>query len=337
MSTVNMEHVAQLAGVSRTTVSRVLRSPHLVQVRTRAKVESVLHEQGYVYHSAAADLSRRRSSILGLILPTVKTYAFASTILAVQEAAAEMDMTVMLGSTQYDAEKEASLLRQFQARRLSGLLLVGHTDSAERQIESIQKSGTPCVVLWTTPSSLLVSEVGFDNLQAGYMITSYLLQLGHKRIAVVSGPAEGGKRVAERVQGYRQALTEYGLPIVPEYILSGQPDIPTGEWAVQRLMQCKPRPTAIFAASDVIAIGVLSGAAAIGLSVPHDLSVAGFDNIDFSAHTNPPLTTISVPAVTMARLAVQALVDMSENKSTLIRHLLPCELVVRESCAPPKL
>lgn len=216
MVTINMEHIAQLTGVSRTTVSRVLRCPHLVQPATRDKVLAVLDEQGYVYHSTAADLSRRKSSILGLILPTVKTYAFASTILAVQQAAAEMDMTVMLGSTQYDAEKEAFLLRQFQARHLSGLLLVGHTDAAEMQIEAIQKSGTPCVVLWTTPSSLLFSEVGFDNLQAGYMITSYLLQLGHKHIAIISGPAEGGKRVAERVQGYRQALEEANIPSRPE-------------------------------------------------------------------------------------------------------------------------
>lgn len=336
MSIISMESIARLAGVSRTTVSRVLRTPHLVQPATRDKVKGILQQYEYVYHAAAADLSRRKASIIGLILPTVKSLAFADTILAVQQAATDMGMTVMLGSTQYDTGKEEHLLQQFHSRRLSGLVLVGHTEEMEKRVEDIHKGGTPCVVIWTTPGNSLLNEVGFDNMLAGHSATSYLLDMGHTRIALITCPPGGGRRVAQRTQGYKNALEEYGIPVRPEFIRTGMPDISIGEQMLREFMALPSPPTAIFAASDMLAIGLLSGARAMGIRVPEDLSVVGFDNIDFAAHTNPPLTTVAVPAGTMARIAVGILRDLQFTARPSVHHVLPTHLVIRKSCAPPK-
>ncbi len=336
MSTINMEHIARLAGVSRTTVSRVLRAPHLVQPATRDKVTSILHQYKYVYHSAAADLSRRKTSIIGLILPTVKTLAFADTILAVQQAATDMGMTIMLGSSQYDTNKEAYLLQQFHSRRLSGLVLLGHTKEMEKRVEEIHRGGTPCVVIWTTPSNVLLNEVGFDNILAGYNAVTYLLDMGHTKIAIVTGPRGAGHRVVQRLHGYKKALQEYGIPVRHEYIKTGMPDINVGEQTLREFMELPSPPTAIFATSDMLAIGTLNAARGLGMRVPEDLSVVGFDNVDFAAHTNPPLTTVAVPAGPMARIAVGILRDLQFTSPPPVHHVLPTHLVIRKSCAPPK-
>ena len=335
MAEVNMQAIAELAGVSRITVSRVLRSPHLVRSDTRERILSIINELGYVYHAAAADLIKGKTSIIGLILPTIRTLVFAETILAVQDAANELGMNVILGSTQYDPLLEEQLLRQFQGRRLAGLILVGFTPGREEQILSLQAGGIPSVVIWNTPSGSGLNQVGFDNRAAAREVMEYLIGLGHRRIGLIVGPESGGTRVRERVDAYKEALGAHGLPFEEKLVRSAEPTIPNGEAEAKHLLtRVSPRPSAIFAASDNLAIGAISAARALGLGVPTDLSVCGFDNIDFAAHSNPPLTTVDVPAREMARIAAGYLSELiqGKNNSQPLLSCLETRLVIRDSC-----
>lgn len=339
MSEVNMQTVAGLAGVSRITVSRVLKTPHLVRPDTRERILAIINQLGYVYHAAAADLIKGKTSIIGLILPTIRTTVFAETILAVQDAADELGMNVILGSSQYDPVREEQLLWQFQRRRLAGLILVGFTPGREEQILRLQAGGIPSVVIWNTPSPCsALNEVGFDNRKAAREAMEHLLGLGHRRIGLIVGPEGSGARVRERVEAYRDALSTHGISFDPELVRSVEPAILTGETEARRLLtNVHPRPSAIFAASDNLAIGALSAARTLGFDVPGDLSVCGFDNMDFSAHSNPPLTTVDVPDREMARIAarhLRTLIQGDASECPLAVCLETC-LVIRKSCAPP--
>jgi len=334
-----MQVIANMAGVSRTTVSRVLHAPQTVHPHTRERILSMMRQAGYVYHAAAADLPRGKSSTIGLIIPTVRTTVFAETILAVQDAAAEMGMTIMLGNSQYDSVLEEGILFQFQRRRPAGLILVGFTPGRERQILELQRTGIPCVTIWTTPSDSRLHQVGFDNRKAALEMTEYLIGLGHRRIGIITGPQSGCWRIQDRQAGYREALEKHAIPFDPALMRSIEPTIANGEAeAMHMLAELSARPSAIFAASDVLAIGVLSAARKLKLCVPDELSVAGFDNMDFSAHTSPPLTTMAVPAREMAWIATRLLRELilRGKQEEMHSSCLATHLVVRESCAPPQ-
>ena len=337
MSTVNMQAVAEQAGVSRTTVSRALCTPERVRPATLARIQAIMERLGYVYHSAAADLPRKKTSIIGLVIPSLRTPIFADTILAVQNAADELGMTVMLGCSHYDPVREEHLLHQYRSRRLAGLILIGHTPGREAQIQDLQAAGIPCVVIWTTPDHPSLSQVGFDNRQSVEEMIDYLVGLGHTRIAIVTGPLGAGRRVQDRLEGYKNALERHGLAFDRALVGAGEPEISVGEEEMRRLMSLKNPPTAVFTASDMLAVGALSAARKLGLSVPGDVSVAGFDDIEFAAHTNPPLTTIAVPSREMAWMATRFLRDLINGREPEGAKTcrLSTRLVIRESCGPP--
>ena len=331
-----MQKIADLAGVSRATVSRVLCDPAKVKPETREVIQNIMDEFGYTYHAGAAELIKRRTSIIGLIIPTVLSSAFSNTILAVQEAAIELGMSLILGCAEFDVDKEEAILQQFLARRVAGVIMIGHAEQNEQLILKLQRSGIPSVIIWTTPASPHLCEAGFDNIASAKKAVDYLLDMGHKRIAIICGPVDGARRVVDRRRGYEEALRGRGIPVDQRYLRSTIPTITNGEVETMSLLNVTPRPTAVFAASDMLAIGCLSAARKAGLSVPRDLSVIGFDGIDFSAHTDPPLTTVAVPEKEMSRMAIHLLKQLINKEITPPKsYCLETELIVRKSCAPP--
>lgn len=337
MSDITMQEIADKAGVSRATVSRVLTDPDKVKPETRERIRTIIESSGYMYHAGAAELIKRRSFIIGLLIPSVHTTAFGDTILAVQEAANELGMAVILGCSEFNPEKEEAILNQFLARRVAGVVMIGCSAENEAHVLKLHEKGIPCVIIWTSPRNSALNQVGFDNISAAMMATRYLAEMGHERIALISGPLSGGRRVEERVTGYKRVMQELGLPIESGYISSVEPTIANGETETLRLLESKKPPTAIFAASDILAIGALSAARKIAVRVPEDLSVLGFDDIEFSSHTNPPLTTVSVPAKEMSRVAVQIVKQLINKEiSSPKNYWFDTVLIVRKSCAPPK-
>ncbi|MEW6263210.1 MAG: LacI family DNA-binding transcriptional regulator [Thermodesulfobacteriota bacterium] len=328
-----MKDIAVLAGVSKATVSRAIREPHLVHPETRARIKRIMETNGYVYDAVAGDLSRKMTSVLGLIIPTIKASIFASSTHGIQEKAHQLGYTVIIGNTNYDPEIEADLLRHLVQRRVAGVILTGLSPQIRPMISDLADRGIPCVITWETIKEENLNFVGFDNFKAAYQVTSYLLSLKHTRIGLICGPYDRVVRVKQRHDGYRAALEERGLVYDPALVIGKDYSLIEGKEAMLRLLDLDPRPTAIFAASDVLAMGALAGIREQGLRVPQDISLAGFDDIDFAAYCHPPLTTIRVPAYEMGQLAVKVLLDLiTSRETTQRRYTLATDLIVRGSC-----
>ena len=333
MSKMTMQEIARMAGVSLATVSRSLRNPNLVSPRTRQRVLAVIEESNYVYNATAGDLSRKKSSVIGVTIPTTRNPIFASSTLAIQEVAQEKGFSIILGNTKYDTGVERKILQNFQERRVSGMILTGFNLEQETLIRNIIQTGMPLLVIWEKLSEHRLSFIGFDNFRASYAMTEYLISLRHKRVALIIGLFSEIGRVKKRFEGYRSALEDRGIPYDPELVIENEPMLYNGKEAITRLMSLPNPPTAIFAASDMLAIGALSGASELGLRVPQDVSIAGFDDIDFAAYCYPPLTTIRVPSHEIGRLAAKYLIEAIEDGVMQPRHYcLDTDLIIRSSC-----
>ena len=331
-----MKKIAELAGVSRATVSRVLSKPEKVHPKTRERIQSLMEQSGYTYHAGAAELIKRKTFFIGLVIPSVISLAFSNTVLAVQEAADELGMSVILGCSEFDEKKESKLLSQFMTRRVAGVIMCGNTVENEDQILRLQQIGIPCVIIWTTPDNPNLCQAGFDNRAASATAVKYLIDMGHKHIALITGPLGGGRRVSDRILGFTSTMEKHGLAVPEGYLRRAEPTIVNGEREAFGLLEMSPRPTAIFAASDMLAIGVLSAARKMSLNVPRDLSVIGFDDIEFATHTEPPLTSVAVPEKEMSRMAIHMIKQLINKEISPPRTFcLDTQLIVRKSCAPP--
>jgi DNA-binding LacI/PurR family transcriptional regulator len=333
VSRIKMQEVAAKAGVSLATVSRSIHSPHLVKTETREHIRQVMSEYRYVYNVTASDFSKKRSSVIGVIIPTTKGAIFSNSTQSIQEKAQEKGFSLIIGNTGYDGDAESTLLRQFQERRLAGIILTGFGIGHESVVEDIVQSGVPCVVIWEVLMDGRLSFVGFDNFKAAYSMTEYLIRLNHRRIGLILGPYTRVRRARRRLEGYQAALKDNGLSCDPRIVIEKHPTLQEGMKAMQKLLSMRKPPSAVFAASDMLAVGALAAAREKGFRVPEDVSIAGFDDIDFAAFSNPPLTTVRVPASQMGEMAVGMLMEMIEGNSGEIRQItLDTELIVRESC-----
>jgi len=333
VSRIRMQEIAAKAGVSLATVSRTIHSPHLVRAETREHIRQVMSEHHYVYNVTASDFSRRKSSVIGVIIPTTKGAIFSNSTQIIQEKAQERGFSLIVGNTGYEGDVESTLLRQFQERRLAGIILTGFAIGQESAVKEVVESGTPCVVIWETLQDSRLSFAGFNNFTAAYSMTEYLVGLNHRRIGLILGPYTKVRRARRRLEGYQAALRDNGLKFDPRMIIEKQPTLGEGKEGMERLLSMGKPPTAVFAASDMLAIGALTAAREMGFRVPEDVSVAGFDDIDFAAFSNPPLTTVRVPAREMGEIAVEMVMAMIEGNSTGVRQVvLETELVIRDSC-----
>lgn len=331
MGRITMQEIAERAKVSLATVSRTLHSPHLVQPETRKRILRIMEENNYVYNALAADLSRRTTSMIGLIIPTVTSSIFAKSIAGIQEYAMEQGFSVVIGNTDYDDETESMLFDHLLRRRTAGIILTGLSGNIA---DLIARSDVPSVVIWEAPESPPVNYVGFDNFRAARSITEYLISLGHTRIGLIAGPFSRVTRVQRRLDGYRAALEGNSITYDPALVMETHfYSLVNGEEAMARLLNANPRPTAVFAASDVLAMGALKTLKTRGLNVPNDMSLAGFDDIDFAPYCDPPLTTVRVPGYEMGSLAARILLeDIAGSGKGVRQYSLDTDLILRESC-----
>jgi DNA-binding LacI/PurR family transcriptional regulator len=328
-----MQDVARLAGLSKATVSRAMHAPHLVRPATREKIKRIIEQNGYVYDALAADLSRRQTSVLGLVIPTIRSSIFAKSTIGIQEKAQAEGFAVLMANSNYDPAHEAAMIRLLQQRRVAGLILTGLEAELLPLVRGLAEQGVPCVVTWQTIDVEQISCVGFDNFKAASSATNYLLSLNHTRIGLICGPRDKAWRVRQRHDGYRAALEAHGLSYDPGLVVARDYSLMEGKEAMLRLLSLKQPPTAVFAASDVLAMGALAGAREKGLRVPEDVSLVCYDDIDFAAYCSPPLTTVRIPAYEMGQLAVKLLIDIIKGREIgPQRYTLETDLIVRASC-----
>lgn len=329
-----MREVARQAGVSVATVSRALRSPDQVSPATIDKVRSAAEKLGYVYNVTARDILKGRSTVIGLLVPTSSSTLFGETIHGVQDVATEAGYSVIQGATRYDQATEDALIEMLLERRVHSLVLTGVTLHNEERIRKLASDQwTRLVVVWEKPRAVPgISYVGIDNRDAAERMTNHLIELGHRRIGMIVGPFSRTARVRHRLEGYREALEKAGIAFDPEIVMERRPDLLEGREAMEMLMSLDDRPTAVFAASDLFAIGALRAAKLRGLSVPGDVSIAGFDDMNFGAYQDPPITTVRVDAYRIGKLAAQIAVEPIGTPER--SYCLDCDLVIRGSTGP---
>lgn len=334
MGKVTIIDVARLAGVSTATVSRAMHAPHVVRPATLERVRQVMQECGYVYNATAGDFSRRKSTVIGVLILS-STNKVASSVSAAQQVATAQQFPLMLSSSGFDPKLERKHLQQFQQRGVAGVLVIGHMRENRSMLEELPERGIPCLYLWDVLPGSGKSYVGFDNVQGSFNMVNYLVSLGHQRIGFLCGFNAGVDRIAKRYEGYKKALQANGLSLDESIVRSATSTYANGKNAMRELMDLPDPPRCICCASDVIAMGALSAIYEAGYSVPYDFTVAGFDNSAFSAYTCPTLTTVDVPGEEMGRLGMQALMQLiNDEECGVLQQELPTSLIVRGSSCP---
>lgn len=325
-----MSDIAQLAGVSVSTVSRALAGSPLVTAETRRRVTRLAGNAGYVLNQVARGLRLRRSRQILVILPTIANPFFAEVVLGVEEEAQARGYGVLVGNTSSAPAREETLARHLLTGAVDGLILL--TGRMPALLSGIAAKDRVVAISERIPDAGVVT-VSIDHGAAAQDAVAHLLKLGHRRIAHITGRA-GSLLVAQRLEGYRLALATAGIAAMESLIVSGDFSFDSGEAAMHRLLEVQPRPSAVFCSNDEMAIGAVKAARAYGLRVPADLSIVGFDDIPFAAAFDPPLTTVQQPRRTMGRLAAELLIDQLANTQPRRGGELPYKLIIRDSTGP---
>ncbi|WP_170403213.1 LacI family DNA-binding transcriptional regulator [Ruegeria arenilitoris] len=329
-----LDDVAKLAGVSTATVSRCLNDPDRVVEATRQRVLSAVDRLGYTPNFAARVMAAKRSWTIGAIIPTMENAIFARGLQAFQEELHQHGYTLLVSSSAYDPDLEAEQIRTLVARGADGVLLIGH-DRDPKVYKDLARRDIPVMIAWSFLAEAQVASVGFDNRAAMAGLANRVIELGHKRIGVISGITAGNDRARLRIEGIRDAVRQNGLSSSNLTILETPYQIENGAEAFSRLMSQDVRPTAILCGNDVLAVGALHRAREMGLKVPKDVSVTGFDDIELARIASPALTTVHVPHREMGRRAALALIDMLENQTPNTGTQLATHIVERQSLGPP--
>ena len=327
---VTIYDVARQAGVSPATVSRVLNGSGRVAAATRRRVEAAVAQLGYEPNRVARSLATSVTHTLALLLPDITNPFFPALVKGVQLLAEERRYTLLLGHTGADPEREEAYLRVLRGKRVDGVILVGLTLDGRRIRGALGE--VPVVVLDRPVDLPGAAVVRVDHRGGAFLAVRHLLELGHRDIAHVAGPRDLAVS-RERLEGYREALAEAGLPYRPELVVEADFTEEGGYAAVRRLCAAGPF-TAVFAANDLSAIGVVAALRERGLAVPDRVSVVGFDDIHLCAYTVPTLTTVRQPAYAMGRQAAELLIDAVQGGDPR-GVVFAAELVVRGSTGPP--
>jgi DNA-binding LacI/PurR family transcriptional regulator len=330
-----IQDVAKAADVAASTVSRYLNGQLKVTPATQARIVDAVASLGYVANYQAKNLARRRSGAIGFVVPDVSNPYFGTIADHVVEAVELRGLMVLLCSTRSQAVKESSYIDLLASGAIDGMLYLGSFRFNVRLAAAIH-GGLPVVVVDEPIAGLPeVHSAVMDDYSGGYQAASYLVALGHRRIAFVSGQAELGS-VVERRRGYCDALVKGGIDPDAQLNLPGHFTEQFGASALPRLLAGPEPPTAAFVTSDYIALGMLSAAETHGIRVPEDLSIVGFDDIRFSQYVRPRLTTIRSPVERLAQIGVEMLFERLNGTAGPARtEVLPVELIVRESAGPP--
>ncbi|MCX8025096.1 MAG: LacI family transcriptional regulator [Thermanaerothrix sp.] len=325
-----IREVAARAGVSPTTVSHVINNTRYVSPETRERVLQAMEELGYRPNVLARSLRRGETHTLGLILPDSANPFFAEVARAIEDAAFREGYNVILGNSENELQKERLYVEVLTTKQVDGLIFVAAGDRSQ-SLEGLVRQGLPVVVVDRQLSHLDVDTVLADNLQGGLLATRHLIRLGHRRIGCITGPSHLTPS-AQRVIGYRQALTEAGLAIEEDLIVRGDFSPRSGYLAARRLFSHPQPPTAIFACNDMMAIGALRALAELRLAVPDVVAVIGFDDIELASYASPPLTTIRQDKVALGQAAVRLLLErIADRELPARRVVIPTTLIERET------
>jgi len=332
---VTIRQIAEKAEVSIGTVSHVINGTANVREKLRVRVLDAIRSLGYQPSQLARGLRRNQTSMLVMMIPDVTNPFFPAVIRGVEDIAFKSKYRVVLCNTDNDPRKETLYLNEMRSYSPAEWLVIPSVDSEIAPSFNLKTPGPPAICLDRQPQGWRGDVVLVANEAGAYSATRHLLRMGHRQLAVITGPLHLANAV-ERLNGFKRALAEANVPIDADYIQEARFERNSGYSAAKRLLRMLPRPTAIFACNDLMALGVLLAARELGLHCPEDLSVVGFDNLDFAEFTAPALTTVHQPGYQLGTAAARLLLERIEGSQQPPQKLvLPTELQIRHSVAPP--
>ncbi len=335
-SRARLADVAKLAGCAPATISRAINNPEKVSPEKRFRIERAMHELGYVRNHAARALRSQRSHMVGVLIPTLDYALYARLVGAANSSLSEAGISTLISTFDFDLDAELREARLLLERGAEALILVGsqHRPQLHGVLDQFE---VPFVQTYAFNPEGPHPTVGFDNSSAAARIARHLVHLGHDRICVISGITRDNDRTTMRLDGIREELLKHGIRLDESMVVECPYSISDGRRACKLLLsRDMPPPTAIIGGNDVLALGALIECTAMGMTVPDDISVAGFDNLEFAMHANPPLTTISVPAEEMGVAAASYILGELNGDEVAMHNSVEVQLILRHSSAPPK-
>jgi LacI family transcriptional regulator len=328
----NIRDVAKLAGVAPITVSRVINGGESVTEDTRQRVQHAIDQLHYVPNTLARSLRSRQSHIIALIMSDITNPFWTTVARGVEDTAAENDYHTMLCNTDESPIKEANYLSLLVERRVDGVI-VAPTTRAKKNLALLKQQQVPCVLIDRRVDGLKVDAVYGDSRHGAQLLIDHLIAVGHRRIALINGPI-ANSAAQDRADGYCESLVAHGLPVDARLIFHGDFKQESGCRLAELALACDPRPTAIFAANNFLALGVLQALQETGLHVPEDMSLVCIDDLPYLSAIDPFLTVVVQPAYEMGAAAARLLVErLTTHRMGKAREVvLPVQLIIRRSC-----
>ncbi|TCP30940.1 LacI family transcriptional regulator [Scopulibacillus darangshiensis] len=337
MMKVTVNDIARVAKVSQSTVSRVLNNYPQVKQETRKKVLEAIEELKFSPDFVARSMVTNKTNTLGLIVGDISNPFFAESAKIMISRAQEMGYDVIISNTNHIDSNMDHAVQTLLSKRVDGII-ISSASRGSNKVKELHDAGFAVILHNSSVEDASSNYVVLDNKKGAIMAMDHLVHLGHEKIAFISGPSKY-LNVYQRYAGYQEALEKHGLPFRKTFVYEGEFSYDAVYWFVQRMLEEKERPTAIFATSDQMALAVMDAAAGKGLKIPEDLSVVGFDDMTISSNHYIGLTTISQHKEKMALLALEHLISMVEKKgesADSIHMTLEPELMIRKTTGPPK-
>lgn len=322
--------VAKQANVSVATVSRILNGLTGYSDKTKQKVMRTIEEMGYHPNAIARSLNNRRTQTIGVLFPAVSNEFSSALLHGIEEYAQSRQYSVLVCNTAVDGNRTLGYLQVLREKQADGIIFASEA-LQEEYAKALESMKVPVVLVASETDHPAFPYVKVDDRLASYDATVYLIGKGHRDIAMISGTEGDPIAGTPRVEGYMQALLDHGLPFREERVVYGDFFFESGAAALEELLERAEGFTAVFAASDEMAVGALNCAARRGIRVPEQLSVVGYDNIRLSMMIQPPLTTVDQPLTEMGRTAASMLVGMIETGQTEPSRVIPHRIVERQS------
>ncbi len=333
---VTIKDVAEKAGVSIATVSRVINNSDQVSALVRERVLEVIEELDFRPNPVARSLVMKKSHLIGVVVPDMSNYFLGEIMNGIEEITRTYQYDIIVCNTRGNHELEKRYLDLFYAKQVEGIIFMSWK-LENSVVEHITKIDIPVVMVNRNTSKLTIPSVSIDNYKAAYELTHYLLQKGHTQIALIRNSIDVDAFGLEQYKGYKQALMEYGIEVNKNYVRYGDFSIENSYQIVKSFIKENDIPTAIFATSDVMAIGAINALKDSGYQVPEDVSVVGFNDIRLASLYRPKLTVIHQPLFNIGTVAVKMIIDrIKGEKSGDNIVILPHSLIERESCTECK-
>jgi LacI family transcriptional regulator len=331
---VGVRRIAQVAGVSTATVSRAINNPKAVSEGLRARISSVITELGWVPSGAARALAMSRTHTIGAVFPALALGDFARAIDALQDELDTRSYTLLLARSRYSAEQEHRQVVKLIERGVDGLVLVGKTRTRDLDL-FLERRQVPFVNTFVYAADSAAPCIGPNNFRAMFEMADYLIGLGHQRFGVIAQSSVNNDRAGERRDGVHAALSRRGIVIPPQHELEGRWSIEEGRKLFRCLLGTRPWPTAVICGNSLLAAGALLESQQLGVAVPEDMSIVGYDDIEIMRELPIPITTVRVASDKVGETAGAVIVDMIEGRHVGGGIEIPFEIIPRRSSGPP--